>query len=941
MLLYIYLIAPVLVFGAPSKHSTVTVKPTQLNAGTNQDHHLTCTVQQTSPVAPHLYWTKNHGKPLSTSPKYYISPVQQNGDNWEFLLVIRQAQPEDSGDYNCYMKETSETYSVPVYFRSEPECFKEFRCLRSGKCVSQETVCNGKSDCSDGSDEQDCDEFKCRENEFQCANKRCIPLVWQCDGQNDCKDNSDEKCPTVTCDAHHRMCRNSSQCIPLRWFCDGDNDCHDGSDELDDMCRNLECPNGHKHCRAQESNKFRCIPAEWFCDGEIDCYGGGDEHNCNEQEANATPMSSCHPDQFKCVVDGLCLPISVKCNTKRDCIDGSDEAQCNSQGITCGSEQFKCATGVCIPKQLTCNRVRDCSNGKDEEGCSCTEKEFTCESSGSCIPHMWVCDSEPDCSDGSDEKEESCSVLRNTACDEEHKFRCSSGSCITKRWRCDGVDDCPDGSDEQHCDPHPCTLNNGGCQQQCEVVSITRQHCTCFPGYKMDEATQTCLDIDECSEWPTPCMHTCINQEATYKCLCPRNYSLASDSRTCIHNSPRQPVLIVANRRSILKFDTATRSLTTLVGGTNGAISVEVDLYQHLLYYTDVATEKIISVPLTSDDDFQKKARSSVTVLNNGVMTPDGIAIDWVHHHIYWTDTGSNTIEVANMDGSSRKILFSDLDEPRAIVLDPSDGNMYWSDWGLFASISKSGMDGTNRRAIITEDIHWPNGLTIDYQMRKIFWADAKLGRISCSGLEGEGVRVVLESEEYLPHPFGLAVFDDTLYWTDWDKQAILSVDKHTGGNIQVLHSGFQSPMGIIVAEADRMFRNRTSNVCGVLNGGCSHLCLPTSRTSDSTIPLYSCACPVEYTLSDDEKNCISDIHSRVNEDGTLNSQIVKKIIVKGLTSDLLQSQTQQFTMECYARDEAVVCVPAYPSDSLYIDVHVTTHVCQAPDLIGSNKCLL
>lgn len=57
------------------------------------------------------------------------------------------------------------------------------------------------------------------------------------------------------------------------------------------------------------------------------------------------------------------------------------------------------------------------------------------------------------------------------------------------------------------------------------------------------------------------------------------------------------------------------------------------------------------------------------------VMNPDGVAIDWISRNIFWTDTGTNRIEVARLDGSSRRVIISDeLDEPRAIVVDPVNG---------------------------------------------------------------------------------------------------------------------------------------------------------------------------------------------------------------------------------------------------------------------------
>ena len=57
------------------------------------------------------------------------------------------------------------------------------------------------------------------------------------------------------------------------------------------------------------------------------------------------------------------------------------------------------------------------------------------------------------------------------------------------------------------------------------------------------------------------------------------------------------------------------------------------------------------------------------------------------------------------------------------------DRYMYWTDWGEHPKIERAGMDGghNSRRVIINKDIFWPNGLTLDYQDSKIFWADAKM----------------------------------------------------------------------------------------------------------------------------------------------------------------------------------------------------------------------
>lgn len=54
---------------------------------------------------------------------------------------------------------------------------------------------------------------------------------------------------------------------------------------------------------------------------------------------------------------------------------------------------------------------------------------------------------------------------------------------------------------------------------------------------------------------------------------------------------------------------------------------------------------------------------------------PRGIAVDWVAGNVYWTDSGRDVIEVAQMKGENRKTLISGMiDEPHAIVVDPLRG---------------------------------------------------------------------------------------------------------------------------------------------------------------------------------------------------------------------------------------------------------------------------
>lgn len=46
-------------------------------------------------------------------------------------------------------------------------------------------------------------------------------------------------------------------------------------------------------------------------------------------------------------------------------------------------------------------------------------------------------------------------------------------------------------------------------------------------------------------------------------------------------------------------------------------------------------------------------------------------------------------------------------------------------------------MDGSSRQIIVQKQIYWPNGLTIDLEEQKLYWADAKLSFIHRANLDG------------------------------------------------------------------------------------------------------------------------------------------------------------------------------------------------------------
>ena len=70
--------------------------------------------------------------------------------------------------------------------------------------------------------------------------------------------------------------------------------------------------------------------------------------------------------------------------------------------------------------------------------------------------------------------------------------------------------------------------------------------------------------------------------------------------------------------------------------------------------------------------DLAEDSTQHSVVIGSDIDAPEGIAFDWIHGNLYWTDSVRSTISVVTANGTRRKTLFQQgLSKPRAIVVDP------------------------------------------------------------------------------------------------------------------------------------------------------------------------------------------------------------------------------------------------------------------------------
>ena len=215
-----------------------------------------------------------------------------------------------------------------------------------------------------------------------------------------------------------------------------------------------------------------------------------------------------------------------------------------------------------------------------------------------------------------------------------------------------------------------------------------------------DEFNQPEDSNNPCNEYTSnygECKQLCFSSSALYnraqhRCDCAVGV-LSPDKSSCKNF---EEFLVFATRTEIRSVslsdvqDDKNNVPFEPIGNLTNVVGLDFDYNDNKLIFTQIRPWTRIAY-IDLDSMTTKNLKQASNEFHNILtkhINPEGIAYDWTQKRIYWTDSNNNSIYSMNMNGTDI-VMITRVERPRAIVIDPCNGTLYFTDWGRYGTVGK------------------------------------------------------------------------------------------------------------------------------------------------------------------------------------------------------------------------------------------------------------
>ncbi|KAG8258350.1 Low-density lipoprotein receptor- protein 1B [Homalodisca vitripennis] len=325
--------------------------------------------------------------------------------------------------------------------------------------------------------------------------------------------------------------------------------------------------------------------------------------------------------------------------------------------------------------------------------------------------------------------------------------------------------------------------------------------------------------------------------------------------------------IYVSRRNEIVVLEKSSSSPVVMVSSDFPIVAFDIhQFWRQIIWATDY---HIYRTPLY---DLQTTTEIAAT----GEV--GGLAVDWVHHEVYWSDTTISRLEAARLDGSARRIVYEAEWPISSLVVDPELGKLFWLESSQVGSrmkrIKTSNLYGSHIKTIyVDSNIYEFSPLAINvikknlnfYKFNGSFseqWA-VNYGRIMYA-------IKLFEKEEPVPRSFELSA--NGFFYSNSD--GLMSGTWKNSGNYTLIYDNTKKSVSRVTLHRNVVDKDLSEATQIRLVGktkprwqdqecrfhDCQHACVPSGKDRPT------CACGYGYTLMDDKKSCSENGKANVQD---------------------------------------------------------------------------